>query len=273
MRVLKANGESEEFDAEKVRRACLRSGASEGLAQEIVESVQRRAYDGIPTHEIYALAYKLLKQANGGMEHRFSLKKAMMELGPAGHAFEDFVARVFQANGYQARTREIVKGKCVNHEIDVVAENDYEKVLVECKFHNRQGIECHVQTPLYVWARFQDVVAGANAAKDRPFTQAWLVTNTRLTSDAIAYADCVGLKSLGWKHPMDLSLEALVERNRLYPVTVLSGLSTREKNALVAAGVLLVKELLERKTGELAALTRLPRERLEHLKTQASWLA
>src|SRR3989338_264617 len=52
------------------------------------------------------MAYKLLKQAKTGAEHRFSLKKAMMELGPEGHAFEDFVARVFQANGYQARTRQ-----------------------------------------------------------------------------------------------------------------------------------------------------------------------
>ncbi|MBS3062246.1 MAG: restriction endonuclease [Candidatus Diapherotrites archaeon] len=272
MRVLKANGESEEFDAEKVRRACLRAGASDRMAEEITQSVRARAYDGIPTHEIYAMAYKLLKQAKTGAEHRFSLKKAMMELGPEGHAFEDFVARVFQANGYQARTRQIVKGKCVSHEVDVVAENAGEKVLVECKFHHRPGIECHVQNPLYVWARFQDVVEGAKSNGERPFTQAWLATNTRLSSDAVAYAECVGLKVLGWKYPSVNGLEALIEQKRLYPVTVLTGLTSHEKDRLVGADILLLRELVQANAAGLAAKTGLPAPRIEGLKAQVHWL-
>ena len=273
MRVLKASGELEEFDAEKVRRACLRAGASERLAGEIVESVQRRAYEGIPTHEIYALAYKLLKQVKSGAEHRFGLKKALMKLGPEGHAFEDFVGRLLAAYGYRTGVRRMARGKCVSHEIDVVAENDHEKIMVECKFHNRQGIECHIQNPLYVRARFEDLLAAKPPAGEKAFTSAWLVTNTRLSSDAIAYAECVGLKAVGWKYPEGNTLEAMIERKGLYPVTVLAGLTPFEKNKLMEAGVVLLLDLLPPDAKWLATKTGLKAARIEALKAQASWLA
>jgi len=51
--------------------------------------------------------------------------------------------------------------------------------------------------------------------------QGWLVTNTRCTSDAIQYAECVGLRIMSWRYPATGSLEKMIEEKRLYPATIL----------------------------------------------------
>ena len=52
---------------------------------------------------------------------------------------------------------EIVKGHCVNHEIDVIAEKEDYRFMIECKFRNLPGTNCDVKIPLYIQARFKDV--------------------------------------------------------------------------------------------------------------------
>ena len=51
----------------------------------------------------------------------------------------------------------IYDGPTMNHEIDVVAENPQEYVMVECKFHNEAKRICDVKVPLYIHSRFIDV--------------------------------------------------------------------------------------------------------------------
>ena len=51
------------------------------------------------------------------------LKQAIMELGPSGFPFEQFVAELLKCRGYQIKVGVIVEGHCVNHEIDVKFED------------------------------------------------------------------------------------------------------------------------------------------------------
>ena len=249
MYVVKASGEKEELDVEKVRKTCLRAGASKELADKIAREVEKRAYDGITTGEILGLTLKLLEDEPEAAT-RYDLKRAVMSLGPTGFPFEKFIAEVLQNYGYKTRVGEIIRGRCVNHEVDVVAEKDGKRYLVECKYHNAPGIHTDLKVALYTHARFLDL--GDN------FDQAWLVCNTKLTADARRYAKCAGLKVTSWGYPRRESLERMIEGKKLYPATILRSVGSHEKGQLFQSGIILVKDLLGYGSEELEKVTKLP---------------
>ena len=69
------------------------------------------------------------------------------------------------------------------------------KYMIEAKFHNALGTRSDVHVSLYTKARFDDVSEKYN------FDQAWLVTNTKVTKDALDYALCVDMKVISWNYP------------------------------------------------------------------------
>ena len=135
--ITKANGDKEAFDQAKLHMSLLRSGAPEKVVNEILTSIEAEISDGMTTHQIYKNAFDLLhKNEHKSVAIKYSIKRAIMELGPTGFAFEDFVAEIFRQKGFQAETGKIVRGFCVEHEIDVVAWNEQKLIMVEAKFHN-----------------------------------------------------------------------------------------------------------------------------------------
>ena len=256
MYVVKASGKKEELDVEKVRKTCLRAGASKELADKIAKEVEKRAYDGITTKEILDLILKLLEEEPEAAT-RYDLKRAIMSLGPTGFPFEKFIAEVLQNYGYKTKVGEILRGKCVNHEIDIVAEKDGKRYLVECKYHNALGIYTDLKVALYTRARFLDL--GDN------FDQAWLVCNTKLTADARKYAKCAGLKITSWRNPRKESLERMIEEKRLYPTTILRSVEGFAKDRLFQAGIMLAKDLLDHGFEDLKRMTGLPQDTLNNI--------
>jgi len=126
---------------------------------------------------------------------RYSLKQSIMLLGPTGYPFEDFMGRIFVEHGFKVQTRQVLNGRCVTHEVDVIAEKEGKKILVEAKFHNNPGTRSDVQVPMYVKSRFEDL-------KDRyKFDEAWIATNTKTTIDADTYAHCSGMHIISWNSP------------------------------------------------------------------------
>lgn len=242
--VRKADGSLEPLDFGKMRKSLRRSGVSRALSEEVIDSIQPHIFSGISTDEIYRLAFKKLAYLKQGAAARFGLKSALFKFGPDGHPFETFIAALLKGRGYSTLLRQIVKGRCVSHEVDIIASRPQipghraTRCIVECKFHNSKKLKCHVQTALYSWARFLDIHE-ANSEID----SGWLVTNTKFSSDAIAYADCVGLKLLGWSFPPDESIQIRIEENKLYPTTLISRLDRRGFEALHKAGIILVKEV------------------------------
>lgn len=245
LHIKKASGEIVPFDVSKFKRSLLRSGVSNEKAEQILEKVQELFYPGITTKKIYQIAYKLLQQQARPLAARYKLKSAIMELGPSGFPFENYVAAILQEQGYKTQTGIIVNGKCVKHEIDVIVEKETHHFMIECKYHNRAGHVCDVKIPLYIHARFRDVEAGwmQLPGHEAKLHQGWVVTNTKFTTDAIQYGTCAGLKLVGWDYPQGGSLNEQIEKLGLYPLTCLTTLSKTEKTRLLEQQIVLCKEI------------------------------
>ncbi|HEU4902767.1 MAG TPA: restriction endonuclease, partial [Flavisolibacter sp.] len=181
--VIKAFGRKDLFSEEKLRRSLRRSGVGDEIIREVIQEIIPHLKDGTTTRDIYKQAFQLLKQYSRSGAARYKLKQAINELGPSGFPFELYVAELLRTDGYTVQTGVVVQGHCVKHEIDVVAEKDDHHFLVECKFHNSQGIHSDVKIPLYIQSRFLDVTVRWKELQghENKFHQAWLVTNTRFT--------------------------------------------------------------------------------------------
>ena len=240
VQVIKATGEVEEFSEEKVRSSIKRAGISHELENQVAAHVISRLYENIPTSEIYHHIIEFLgTSSHPYTKARYSLKQAIMALGPTGYPFEDFFADILQTKGYKTQTRQTLLGKCITHEIDVVAQNDapLEKIMVEAKFHNMPGTKTDVHVALYTKARFDDI------KEKNGFNAGWLVTNTKISSDAINYCECSGIKIVSWNHPEQNGLRDLVEKLNLMPVTILTTLSQTQKQILLDCHVILCKDI------------------------------
>ncbi len=241
----KASGEHEAFSASKLKRSLRRSGASAAVAENVLEKVEGQLETGMTTKTIYNLAYSMLRKTDRPTASRYDLKRAIMEFGPSGYPFEEFVGEILRAQGYEVEVGKLVQGKCVDHEVDVVATKGNEHFLVECKFHNRPGLKSNVKVPLYVKARFDDIVAAEKKSKEH-FDSCWVVTNTKFTSEAVKYGTCAGMKVLGWSHPKNEGIEDMIDRLGLHPITCLTRLSKQHKRKLIHDGVVLCRDATKR---------------------------
>lgn len=233
--VIKSSGEPESFSEEKIRKSIHRAGIPDELQNQVVTHIQEKLYDNIPTSEIYRHITEFLFQKNPYVKAKYSLKQAIIELGPTGYPFEDFISHVLQSRGYITKVRQILQGNCITHEIDVVAEKENEKIIVEAKFHNIPGIRTNVHVALYTKARFEDVKTQNN------ITRAWIITNTNVSSDAIKYALCSNMTVISWNYPEGESLRELVQASGLIPLTALTTLSQNTKQQLLLKGIVTSK--------------------------------
>lgn len=249
LHITKASGERDAFSEEKVRKSLRRSGVAEEQIEPIIREISGKIYDGITTKEIYRIAFGLVKKGSRPAAARYHLKKAIMELGPSGFPFEQFIAELLNHQGYTTKTDQLEQGRCVIHEIDVIAEKNRHCNLIECKFHNQAGRINDVQLPLYIQARFTDVMEQRNKSPELAVKihQGWVVTNTRFSADAIRYGTCAGLKLLGWDYPAGAALREQIDSLGLYPVTCLTSLTKAEKQYLLGRKIVLCRELLVHK--------------------------
>lgn len=230
----------------KLEKSLKHSGANDALVEEIVQRVQEELYPGITTREIHNRAFSLLKKRKSVYASKYKLKKAIYELGPSGFPFERFISGILHYSGYETKVGEIVQGTCVPHEIDVLAYKNGTLNIIECKFHGEDGLKCNVKIPLYINSRYNDVKGPLESKKDKHFenTLGWVVTNTRFSIDAHDYGKCAGLYLLSWDHPKDDGLKERIDRLRLYPITVSTLLSNREKQFLLNRDVVLCRQLV-----------------------------
>lgn len=245
--VLKADGTKEPFDEKKLEFSLKRAGASTKATHDIIAHVYGHLKQDITTHNIYNHAFELLHKSEKPIAIKYSLKKAISELGPSGFPFEDFVAEIFRNKGYEALTGQVVKGFCVAHEVDVVAWNDKQLVMVEAKFHNEGGTKSDLKVILYVKARFDDLrKMKFDYGGERDLDEGWLVTNTKFTSTAIEYGSCQGgIRMIGWNYPPIGNLHDMIIESKLHPLTCLASLNGREKKELLDQGIVMCKALIE----------------------------
>jgi len=243
--VIKADGNRELFDVKKLEESLLNSGASQKTTNDVISHISSEIKDGMTTKEIYTHAFEILHKDEKPVAMKYSLRHAIMDLGPSGFPFEDFVAEILRAKGFQTKTGQIVKGFCVEHEIDVVAWNEEKLIMVEAKFHNELGTKSDLKVVLYVKARFDDLQKMTfDYEKKRKVDEFWLITNTKFSSTAIEYGSCQGgLKMIGWNYPPKGNLNDMVLESKLHPITCLTTLNQREKKTLLDQGIVLCKTI------------------------------
>ncbi len=244
--IIKSSGEKAKFSLGKLRNSLKRTGADSTIIESIIEKVVEELYQGISTKEIYNRAFALLRKKKSYLASKYKLKKAIYELGPTGFPFERFVSAILKYSGYKTEVGKIIQGLCVTHEVDVIAHKNKKTTIVECKFHNEQGLNCNVKIPLYINSRYLDVKTFWNTSSKNKtaLTKGWVVTNTRFTEDALQYGNCCGLYLLSWDYPKNDGLKDRIDRLGLYPITVSTLLTNREKQFLLSRDVVLCRELI-----------------------------
>jgi hypothetical protein len=275
IKVVKADGSTEEFQPRKIMRTMRRAGASVEVAKRVLKEIEDTAYDGITTREILKRVKALLQKEELRSAMRYDLKGAIMRMGPAGFAFETFVSEILSHYGYRTKLRSILQGRCAQHEVDVVAERTSgvaRRCLIECKYHNMAGLSVELKDALYTYARFLDLNEGSDLGKCERFDEVWLVSNTRASPDAAKYASCRGIKLLCWGCPRGRGLEELITEKKLYPVTILRSVDKATLNNLFLADLMLAKDLVTHDINYLKEKTKLSEEKLKKLVFEAKQL-
>lgn len=246
MKIVKHSGDIVDFNSEKLKSSLLKSGANSDVVNDILKSIRKELYEGIPTKKIYKMAFALLKKEANAHAARYNLRSALQLLGPSGFFFEKYIARLFQAEHFETKLNLTLQGKCVSHEIDVLIKKNNLISMVECKFHAGREAVSDVKVPMYILSRFNDLKDKEYSifSKKDSISKCWIVTNNRFTSDAIAFAKCSGLNLLSWNYPELNNLKTKNDFDYLYPVTCLTTLSLGEKDKLLILDVLLVKEIV-----------------------------
>ncbi len=239
--IIKASGERVLFSEEKYRESLKRSGATPELIDKVCVEIMPALHDGMTTHELYQRTHQLLgKKRQRAVAGRYHFRQAIMALGPSGYPFEQYVAELLKRQGYEVVLDQVVMGKCVSHEVDVIAIKGNDRFIIECKFHQAAGALCSIQTALYVKARYEDILARNHS---QGFSSALLVTNARISSVAIQYGECVGMKLLAWSYPENNGLEKMVDEQGLHPITCLSSLPNSALIALLHEGIVLCADV------------------------------
>lgn len=96
--IIKASGQKELFSDLKLRHSLEKAKTSPGVIAEIISHIRNKLKDGMKTSDIYRYAFSLLHKRDRFTAGRYSLKRAIMELGPSGHPFK-ISWRIFKSKG------------------------------------------------------------------------------------------------------------------------------------------------------------------------------
>ncbi len=245
MQVTKSSGEKQVFNKAKLCVSLQRAGAPSTMADAVCAKVEHRITPGVSTSKVYREALRYLVKENASIAARYSLYRGIAALGPAGFVFEQYIEVVLQAHGYKTMRDVYIKGACITHEIDLVANKDTHHYLLEIKYHNEPSIKTHAPVVMYAYARLDDIAAVENKREGGMNTHSmWLITNTKFTDTAITYAKCKGIRLSGWNYPQgEGNLEDMIVSKKLYPVTVLPSVTQAVLPSLVKRNIILAQDL------------------------------
>jgi len=246
IQITKSDGTKQLFEEEKLVSSLKRVGAPIEAIEAVVDEIEKTMHEGMSTSEIYSKAFSLLRAHSHPVAVKYSVRRALLELGPDGFPFEKLVARIFRMWGYETLTDQILKGDCVEHEMDVVAWKGDSLAMVEAKYHHESGLKSDVKVALYVKARFDDLASQrfTYGGVARMLTERWLFTNTKFSDPAITYGTFHGLKMVGWNFPAQGNLHDILENNGLHPVTCITSLTPQQKRDLIGRNILVCVDVV-----------------------------
>lgn len=266
--VRKFDGSLEPFDRRKVINTCLRMYATKAQAIEVANKIEKDIYDGITTKKILGLIFKYLKELKPEVKHRIGLREAISMLRPKPD-FEEFVRKILAAEGYQVKGNQIVRGKCVEHEIDGIVSMEGDDFMLEIKHHFQHHTYTGVDVLLEVKSRLDDIIEGRKRGlNDLKLKGAIVVCNTKFSEHAKKYARCVGINILGWKNPRNKGLEFLIEKHKMFPITLLK-MNRKIVEKLCRCGLITLQELLRASPEEIERRCKIDKRRIKSLRERA----
>ncbi len=240
-------GKWEEFESQTLHNSLAQAGADQVVIEKIIDAIVS-APELRSTEDIFELTYAYLKFFNRSVAARYRLKQALGELGPHPQVFVQYVAKIFAEQEYTVREAHTLKGRCVDHETQLIIEKNDRRYIIQCTLKKR-GTTTDITSVLQLKALFDDLSAQWAEAEQPHLVSdgALLVTNSRFTSQAIEFGTCVGLQLLGWDYPGTDNLADMIHSLGLYPITCLTGLTKTQKIILVQKNILLCRELRSRR--------------------------
>jgi len=112
------------------------------------------------SNDVYKKVLRAISEEKGlkALHQRYQLKNAIMKMGPAGFAFENYIESILEYYDYHVLgKRSKISGKCAMHEIDLIGRKNDKKFLIECKYRSIRGAYVGLKESLYTHARFLDL--------------------------------------------------------------------------------------------------------------------
>jgi hypothetical protein len=275
--VIKFDGRLQPFEKEKIIRTCMRMHATEEIAQKVADRIEERVYDGISTKNILQMIFAYMRKYRPEVKHMIDLRTAISLLRPKPD-FELFVAQVLRAYGYKVKSNQMIAGRCIEHEIDAIAEKDEGSkdkgiTYVEVKHHYNPHTYTGLGVFLEARATFEDLTEGYVSGKNKiRFDKALVVINTKLSEHALQYAECRGIAYIGWKAPVNRGLEWMIEGKRLYPITLIRDLGAEDEAKFGDVGIVTLLQMTELSLEKLWSMTKIPKKTLRELRSKAQEL-
>jgi hypothetical protein len=234
----------------------------------IVDRIINQLNEGETTQKILKVIYREIKKEVKYKVYRVDLRKAILRLLPSPD-FEIYIGFVLQNLGYTVFPSQVIKGRCVEHEIDGVARKDNLLYTVEVKHHQNPYAYTGIDVVRNSWAILEDFQEGFKKGLHKyDFSNAMIVCNTRFSENAIIYAKCLDILLIGWQ-TKTLGLEKLIQDKKLFPITVLPNLSKATQRKLVSARILSISQLIDNEVSEIAQRTKISHGRIRSLQDQA----
>jgi hypothetical protein len=263
--VTKFDGTMQQFSKEKIVRTCMRMGATRAVAEFVADEIEARIYDGIPTRKILQMIFSRLRKLKPVIRYQIDLRKALSLLNPAPD-FEMFIQLLLREHGYDVTPNQIIRGRCVEHEVDAVARKNGKICVVEVKHHYKYHTPTSLDVSRISRAIFEDVTEGYELGLNNlKIDFALIVCNTKLSDHAKRYADCRKIEHIGWSSPKNRDLQTMIEEKKLYPITFLKALSADARKRLTSNGIILLKQLTEQNMVVLRRQTGISKEKAASL--------
>jgi hypothetical protein len=244
-------------------------GTSKGEAEVIADKVAMHLYDEIPTKKILQIVNRYLRHYEPEVEIRRDLRSAICFLRSKPD-WELFVQLLMKEEGYEVERNRILRGKCVENEIDGILRRDSQTIMLEVKHHIDPHTKVSLDIPRQVWATYSDLTEGFKLAYHNiDFTNTLIVSNTKFSDEGKQYADCQGIGHLSWKNPVGRGLEVLIDEHKFYPVTILKEVDRGTTATLRDNGIVALKQLFNSNLEKISIKTGIREERIEKLLDDA----
>lgn len=244
-KIRKSSGETVFFNEDKLCNSIVQAGASKTQAARICHVVNQKIKPGMTTSFIFRDTLRHLVREDVDIAVKYSIKRGVNALGPDGFLFEKFLEALLRQDGYHTKRNQMMKGKCVTHEVDILAWKGNNFYIIESKYRNDLKIRTHIDQVMYADARMKDIASNPkNNAGGTKYFHTWIMTNTVFTDQSQKFSECSGVRLTGWNYPNKDSLQKMIERTKAYPITVIPSMSHDARQKLTAHGLVLAQDIL-----------------------------